>query len=183
MGNNEEIMKLKREFEDFDAKGVISRIQIQRLLDEDDELCKILGTDKAIDVIRRFSLPEFVNTEARAFDEIQRLQENVFTKLEEFEHLDAQLEFGCIESLKLVSTGLHEALSDVQNQWRAELTAVLETTNNLAATLNQMTKKLEVTQMNHSAVVHEAGLQQITNAGDAGGGAAPPGAGGGTTSS
>jgi len=183
MGNNEEILKLKKEFEDFDTKGVISRIQIQRLLDEDEELAKILGTDKAIDVIRRFSLPEFINTEARAFDEIQRLQENVFTKLEEFEHLDSNLEFGCIESLKLVSTGLHEALSDIQNQWRTELTAVLETTNNLASTLNQMTKKLEVTQMNHSAIVHEAGLQQIVNNDGGGGPAGAASGGGGTTSS
>lgn len=134
-------------------------------------------------MIRRFSLPEFINTEARAFDEIQRLQENVFTKLEEFEHLDSNLEFGCVESLKLVSTGLHEALSDIQNQWRTELTAVLETTNNLAATLNQMTKKLEVTQMNHSSIVHEAGLQQIVNADGPSGPGSGGGGGGGAISS
>jgi len=92
----------------------------------------------------------------------------VFTKLEEFENMDSELEFPCIESLKLVSTGLHEALNDVQNQWRAELTSVLETTNNLASTLTQMTKKMEVIQMNHTAIVHEAGLQQIVNANSGG---------------
>jgi len=65
MGNNQEILKLKKEFEDFDKKGVISRVQIQRLLDEDEELVRVLGTDRAIDVIRRFSVPEFVATEQR----------------------------------------------------------------------------------------------------------------------
>lgn len=40
-------------------------MQIQRLLDEDEELVRVLGTDRAIDVIRRFSVPEFVATEQR----------------------------------------------------------------------------------------------------------------------
>lgn len=54
---------------------------------------------------------------------------------------------------------------------------MLETTNNLASTLTQMTKKMEVIQMNHTAIVHEAGLQQIVNAnsgGEGDKGSSPP---------
>eukprot|EP00392_Amoebophrya_sp_AT5.2_P008383 g8404.t1 len=161
MGHTAEIQKLKAEFDDFDKKGVISRVQIQRLLDEDEILVHILSTNKAIDVIRRFSVPSYRNNNDAAFHEITVLQENVFSKLEEFDGGDNRLEFGCIETLKLVSTGLQDALSEIQNQWRNELTSVLESTNHLATTLTEMTKKMEKIQMNHTSIVHEAGLQQI----------------------
>lgn len=121
MGNSAEVQKMKKEFEDFDKKGVISRIQIQRLLEEDEGLAEIMETDKAIDVIRRFSIPEFRSSNEEAFNEISVMQENVFTKLEEFSQ-ETELEFGALETLKLVSTGLHDALTEVQNQWRQELT-------------------------------------------------------------
>ncbi|CAD7954356.1 unnamed protein product [Amoebophrya sp. A25] len=170
MGQSAEIQKLKAEFDDFDKKGVISRVQIQRLLDEDEVLVHILSTNKAIDVIRRFSVPEFRNSNDEAFHEITVLQENVFAKLEEFDGYDNRLEFGCIETLKLVSTGLQDALSEIQNQWRNELTSVLESTNHLASILTDMTRKMEKIQMNHTSIVHEAGLQQIVQSKDEGGG-------------
>ncbi|CAD7959343.1 unnamed protein product [Amoebophrya sp. A120] len=136
MGHTAEIQKLKAEFDDFDRKGVISRVQIQRLLDEDEILVHILSTNKAIDVIRRFSVPQFRNSNDDAFHEITTLQENVFSKLEEFDGGENKLEFGCIETLKLVSTGLQDAMSEIQNQWRNELTSVLESTNHLASYLD-----------------------------------------------
>jgi hypothetical protein len=163
MGHSAEIQKLKQEFDDFDRKGVISRIQIQRLLDEDETLQHVLGTGKAIDVIRRFSVPEFRHSNEEVFDEVTILQQNVFTKLEEYDGADSKLEFGCIDTLKLVTTGLHDALTDIQNQWRNELTYVLESTNNLASILTDMTRKMEKVQQNHTTIVHEAGLQQVIN--------------------
>lgn len=163
MGHSAEIQKLKQEFDDFDLKGVISRIQIQRLLDEDDELCGILGTNKAIDVVRRFSIPDFRHGNEDIFEELTTLQQNVFTKLEEYDGQNSKLEFGCIDTLKLVNTGLHDALSDVQNQWRNELTYVLESTNSLASILTDMTRKMERVQQNHTQIFHEAGLAQSAN--------------------
>jgi hypothetical protein len=102
------------------------------------------------------------------FREVTKMQERVFTALDELEQTAEKqnqglptLDFGCIESLKLISEGLHDALTDVQNQWRDELTDVLETTNELASTLTGMTRHLENVQKNHSVIVHEAGLQQL----------------------
>ena len=41
------------------------------------------------------------------------------------------------------------------------LVFVLEQTNTLAQVLTEMTRKLEVVQVNHTTIVHEAGIQQI----------------------
>ena len=166
------------EFDDFDKKGVTSRIQLQRLLDEDEALVQVLGTDRAIDVIRRFTIPEYRDSAEEAFDEIMVLQENIFTKLEEYDAQkgDANLEFGCIETLKLVTFGLHDALTEIQNQWRNELVFVLEQTNTLAGLLTDMTRKLEVVQTNHTSIVHEAGVLALVGGGGGGNGGnmAPP---------
>jgi len=169
MGNNAEIRHMSAEFADFDKKGVISRVQIQRLLDEDPILVEILGTDKAIDVVRRFTVPEFRNSSAEALDEIMVLQENIFQKLEEYDSRkeDQKLEFSCIDTLKLVATGLHDSLTEIQNQWRNELVYVLEQTNTLTTLLTDMTRTLEGMQTNHSSIVHEAGIQQIVGSGNA----------------
>merc|ERR1712194_131587 len=161
LGGTVEIRQMAKEFEEFDKKGVISRIQLQRLLDENEILVEILGTAKAIDIIRRFTVPEYRNSGEDVFDEIQVLQENIFVKLEEFDAKGSSLEFGCIDGLKLVSTGLHDSLTEIQNQWRSELVYVLEQTNRLATLLQEMTRKLESVQLNHSAIVHAASLQQM----------------------
>lgn len=163
LGASAEMKQIAAEFDDFDRKGVISRIQIQRLLDENDLLVQILGTDKAIDVIRRFTVPEYRNSGEEALEEVMTLQENIFCKLEEFDlsRTGSNLEFGCVDSLKLVATGLHDAMTEIQNQWRNELVFVLEQTNTLASLLTDMTKSLEIVQMNHTQIVHEAGIQQI----------------------
>jgi hypothetical protein len=118
---------------------VISRLQLQRLLDEDAQARTVLDSTRAIDVIRRFRAERGPDP----FQEINHLQERVVLRLDELEKAGLQLEFSEVETLKMVSQGLNDALTEVQNQWRMELTTLLESAATLSNTLICLTNKLQ----------------------------------------
>lgn len=62
----------------------------------------------------------------------------------------------------MVTEGLHEALTEIQQQWRTELTMVLHVSENLSAGLKDLTKTLEKVQTNHSTIVHDMSVQGMT---------------------
>merc|ERR1711988_715345 len=118
---------------------LISRLQLQRLLDEDDQARRVLDAKRAIDVIRRFRAERGPDP----FHEITQLQENVVLRLDELERQGLNLEFTEVETLKMVSQGLNDAHTEVQNQWRTELTVLLESAATLSNTLISLTTKLQ----------------------------------------
>merc|ERR1711959_784140 len=117
---------------------VISRMQLQRLMDDAPELQDVLGAKRAIDVIRRFRAERGPDP----YTEITRLQETVILKLDSLEKIGLNLEFTEVESLKMVSNGLNDALTEVQNQWRTELTTLLESCSTISNHLIDLTQKL-----------------------------------------
>jgi hypothetical protein len=127
---------------------VVSRVQIQRMMNENEKLQEVLGTKRAIDVIRQFNIEK----EPDPYDVVTRLQKNVIKKLHELEDAHLKLTFGEIESLKMVSQGLHDALTEVQTQWREELTAVLTMSSHLSKALVDLTKTLGNVQINHKKI-------------------------------
>eukprot|EP00746_Dinoflagellata_sp_MGD_P166778 gnl/MRDRNA2_/MRDRNA2_96908_c0_seq1.p1 gnl/MRDRNA2_/MRDRNA2_96908_c0~~gnl/MRDRNA2_/MRDRNA2_96908_c0_seq1.p1 ORF type:complete len:806 (+),score=133.43 gnl/MRDRNA2_/MRDRNA2_96908_c0_seq1:89-2506(+) len=131
-----------------DDETVVSRVQIQRMMNENDKLQEVLGTKRAIDVIRQFNIEK----EPDPYDVVTRLQKNVIKKLHELEDANLKLTFGEIESLKMVSQGLHDALTEVQTQWREELTAVLTMSSHLSKALVDLTKTLGNVQVNHKKI-------------------------------
>merc|ERR550537_1718028 len=82
-----------------DDVPVVSRVQIQRMIDEDDHLADLLNTHKAVEVIRRFK----VARDPDPYDEISRLQQNVIKKLDGLDNEGLKLRFEEVESLKIVS--------------------------------------------------------------------------------
>jgi polycystin 1L2 len=127
---------------------VVSRVQIQRMMNENEKLQEVLGTKRAIDVIRQFRIEK----EPDPYDVVTRLQKNVIKKLHELEDANLKLTFGEIESLKMVSQGLHDALTEVQTQWREELTAVLTMSSHLSKALVDLTKTMGNVQVNHKKI-------------------------------
>jgi len=127
---------------------IVSRVQIQRMMNENENLQEVLGTKRAIDVIRQFRIEK----EPDPYDVVTRLQKNVIKKLHELEDANLKLTFGEIESLKMVSQGLHDALTEVQTQWREELTAVLTMSSHLSKALVDLTKTLGNVQVNHKKI-------------------------------
>eukprot|EP00397_Hematodinium_sp_SG-2012_P013169 GEMP01013363.1.p1 GENE.GEMP01013363.1~~GEMP01013363.1.p1 ORF type:complete len:813 (+),score=100.45 GEMP01013363.1:141-2579(+) len=126
-------------------KDVVSRVQLQRMIDESEQFATWLGTTKAIDVIRRFQVPELQNP----YEEVAKLQEDVFLKINQLERSEKTLTFNDTDSLRMISMGLHDALTELQNQWRKELTSVLEVITTLSEGTKDICSKVEQVQTNH----------------------------------
>merc|ERR1719281_234516 len=129
----------------------ISRLQLQRLMDDSHEIQEMLGAKRAIDVIRRFR----ADAGPDPYTEITRMQENVIVKLDHLEKIGLHLEFKEIESLKMVSNGLNDALTEVQNQWRTELTTLLESCSTISNHLIDLTQKLAQCTDKHNEIARD----------------------------
>jgi hypothetical protein len=134
----------------------ISRLQLQRLLDGDQSLRTVLGATRAIDVIRRFRADRGPDP----YTEITRLQESVILKLDSLEKIGLNLEFAEVETLKMVSNGLNDALTEVQNQWRTELTTLLESCSTISNHLIDLTQKLAQCTDKHNEIARDVQIEE-----------------------
>lgn len=135
---------------------LISRLQLQRLLDDDPALREVLGASRAVDVIRRFRADRVPDP----YQEITRLQESVILKLDSLEKVGLNLEFAEVETLKMVSNGLNDALTEVQNQWRTELTTLLECCSTISNHLIDLTQKLAMCTDKHNEIARDIQVEE-----------------------
>ena len=64
--------------------------------------------------------------------------------------MGAGLGFDEMETLKIMSQELHNALTESQKEWRGELLSILQMASLLSNALIELTKKLEQVQTNHT---------------------------------
>jgi hypothetical protein len=140
-------------------QDVVSRIQLQRLMDENADMTSWLGHTRALDVIREFTVPESKDP----YEQVNMLQKKVFDKIEELEKDGFKIDFTDIERLKMVSQGLHNALTEIQNDWREELTAVLDVISALSQQFLLITTRLEKIQVNFTRIKNDVQAQEIEN--------------------
>jgi len=133
----------------------VHRVQIQRMLDDDPTLRQICDSDRAIDIIRRFRVD---NSGIDPYEAVAELQKNVARKLGELESNGFGLSFNEMDTLKQVSTELHNALTEAQKEWRQELVRVMQMTSLLSHALIDLTKRMEAVQINHNNLIMQAGL-------------------------
>merc|ERR550537_285787 len=134
---------------DIDPKAAqeeISRLQLQRLMDEDETMCLLLGTGRAIDVIRKFKFGDEGN------DAVTKLQETVYHKLDTLEKAGLDMNSREVPAVRELSDQMNEAFNEVQNQWRQELTSLLEAASVLSEGLIELTQGIEKVQLNHSEI-------------------------------
>lgn len=120
-------------------------------MDDAPEIQDVLGARRAIDVIRRFRSERGPDP----YTEITRLQESVILKLDSLEKVGLNLEFNEVESLKMVSNGLNDALTEVQNQWRTELTSLLESCSAISNHLIDLTDRLAACTEKHNEIARD----------------------------
>jgi hypothetical protein len=134
---------------DIDAKAAqeeISRLQLQRLMDEDETMCLLLGTRRAIDVIRKFKFGD------EGSDAVTKLQETVYHKLDTLEKAGLDMNSREVPAVRELSDQMNEAFNEVQNQWRQELTTLLEAASVLSEGLIELTQGMERVQLYHSEI-------------------------------
>jgi len=128
----------------------VKRVQLQRMLDEDEILREICDTDKAIDVMRRFRVDE---SDVDPYEAVAKLQHRVAAMISELEENPTHsLSFDELETLKVVSAELHNALTESQREWRSELLSVMQMASLLSKALVELTRKMEQVQLNHNTL-------------------------------
>merc|ERR1712039_141482 len=133
---------------------VVSRVQLQRMLEDDPSLIEICGTTRAVDVVRRFRVDQ---SGVDPYEAVAQLQANVTKKLAEIEAHGATLTFDEMALLRSVSQELHSALTESQKEWRAELLTVMQMANLLSNALIMLTRQIEKVQLNHNHLAMKAG--------------------------
>merc|ERR1711869_118988 len=112
----------------------------------DETMCLLLGTRRAIDVIRKFKFGEEGN------DAVTNLQEKVFHKLDTMEKAGLDMDSQEVPAVRELSDQMNEAFNEVQNQWRQELTSLLEAASVLSEGLIELTQGMERVQLYHSEI-------------------------------
>jgi hypothetical protein len=133
----------------------ISRLQLQRLLDDSPDLQAVLGAKRAIDVVRRFRTARGPDP----YTEIARMQESVIMKLDALEKVGLNLQFKEVESLQMVSNGLNDALTEVESQWRTELTTLLESCSSISSHLIDLTDRLAACTEKHNEIARDINVE------------------------
>lgn len=135
---------------------VVKRVQLQRMLEDFPVLVEICGTDKAVEVIRRFHV-DLSGTDP--YQAVEKLQASVAAKLKELDSRGMNLTFDEMEALKTVSSELHSALTESQKEWRGELLSVLQMSSLLSKALIDLTGQLAKVQYNHNELAKRAAAQ------------------------
>jgi hypothetical protein len=128
------------------SEMVVKRVQLQRMLEDSSVMVEICGTDRAVDVVRRFRVDL---TGIDPYQAVAELQANVAARLKELESQGLDLTFDEMEALKTVSSELHSALTESQKEWRAELLSVLQMASLLSRALIDLTGQIAKVQLNH----------------------------------
>jgi hypothetical protein len=131
-----------------DMETKVDRVQLQRMLNEDEIFREICDTSAAIDIVRRFQVE---NCDADPYEAVEKLQHEVAKKIAEMESMPGhRLSFDELETLKAVSAELHHALTESQKEWRSELLSVMQMASLLSKSLVELTRKMEAVQSNHN---------------------------------
>lgn len=141
------------EIPDYLLRQEISWTQLQRLLDEDESLPILLGTSKAVDVIRRFRLGR--GGELPPEPPVTVLQDAVLGRIEQLENSGLDSEFKDVPQVKAMADEVIESLGEIRNDFRHELIGVIEATAQLSEHFVELTKALETVRVNNELVLKE----------------------------
>ncbi|KAF4663913.1 putative tubulin polyglutamylase ttll1, partial [Perkinsus chesapeaki] len=153
--------------EDAVERTTLTRTQLQRLMDEDRALPLMLGTKRAIDVIRRFKFPdehpEVSHPIEKGAGPVAQLQENWYRKLDRLEKMGLDIETKQNPFCRQLITELDRSLDHMHSVWRSDLRTLLEAVGNLAEELLDLIKSLETAKANYVTMLDkdaEYALQQ-----------------------
>lgn len=143
-------------------KQTISRMQLQRLMDEDNSMPLLLGEKKAVNVIRKFRkrLPDEEEDEPSDDEggyenrQVKKTQADVFGRIDELERVPPEVELPKIPQIVAMTEDMSHALSEVQNQFRVQLTGIIEATANLFEHLVELTQGVDAVRNNHEEVLN-----------------------------
>jgi hypothetical protein len=138
--------------DDADYDQEISLNQLQRLLDQEPMLQILLGTKNALDVIRHFKRPaeEDEDDDDDPLRKVAELQETVFRKVDKLEKSGLTMDRRDVPFVKDIGDEISQSLSVVQNEWREELTMLVESITTLSDGFADLYDGIEKCSRNHT---------------------------------
>jgi len=149
-----------------DEDEEISLQQLQSLMDSEPMLQILLGTKNAIDVIKYFKTftreqeeddedplgekPE----EKSSLEKVAELQENVFRKVETLEKAKLNMDRLSVPFVDAMSQQMQFELSSAQNEWRQQLTGIMEVLTHITDAFTDVKKNIDTVQSNHVELSH-----------------------------
>jgi hypothetical protein len=147
-----------------DEDEEITLEQLQGLMDSEPMLQILLGTKNAIDVIKYFKT--FARDEAEegemdmsiqekpeektSLDKVAELQENVFRKVETLEKAKLNMDNLSVPFVDAMSKEIEFELTNSQNEWRQQLTGIMEVLTHITDAFTDVKKGIDKVQSNHA---------------------------------
>lgn len=141
----------------MDTEEEIALPQLQALIDQEPTLQILLGTKNAIDVIRYFKAgiqtgldpdAEVKNTDP--LEKVAEMQEGVFKKIDHLEKKGLNLNRSTVPFVDEIADEITHAITSVQNEWREELTRLIEQMTYLADGFKEMKTGMDTIVHNHN---------------------------------
>jgi hypothetical protein len=145
----------------------ITLAQLQSLMDGEPMLQILLGTKNGIDVIKYFKTFAREETEEdqmeasgpapeekTSLDKVAELQENVFRKVETLEKAKLNMDRLSVPFVDEMSNQVQFALSNSQNEWRQQLTGIMEVLTHITDAFTDVKKSIDTVQSNHVELSH-----------------------------
>jgi hypothetical protein len=131
--------------------------QLQALLDQEATLQILLGTKNAIDVIRYFKPglsagldPDNAEKNMDPLDKVAEMQEGVFRKIDHLEKKSLNMNRNQVPFVDDMAEEISHAITSVQNEWREELTRLIEQMTHLADGFKEMKTGMDGIVRNHN---------------------------------
>lgn len=137
----------------------VSMQQLQRLMDEDETLPLLLNTTEAVEVIRRFKQGRDAGIFAMPMnpEQVKSLQSQVFGRIEHLETFNTDDAAPDVPEVMELAEAMSGAVTDVRNNFRMQLTSIIEATAQLFEHLVDLTQGIDAIRCNHEEVLRVVG--------------------------
>lgn len=143
----------------------ISRAQLQRLMDEDSTIPLLLGSKRAVDVIRKFKSIEKEEESGQPVSAVKAMQGTIFGRIDKLERVKLDDDVPEVPEMTQIAEQMSGAILDLRNQFRVQLTGVIECTAVLFEHLVELTQGLDEVRQNSDGVIRLVRSNQIGDTG------------------
>lgn len=137
-------------------KQEVSRKQLQRLMDEDETLKILLNSEYANEVIAKFKNVANPDAHMRApveVGQVRALQADVFGRMDNLETINVEDDVPSVPQIHAMTEDMSSAITDVRNQFRIQLTGIIEATASLFEHLVELTQGVDAVRGNHQDIL------------------------------
>merc|ERR1719350_820473 len=120
-------------------------------MDEDDTLPILLQEERAEIVIRRFK--SGVESDDDMQQRAEQLQGQVFGELDNMERIKLDDEIPQVPEIQTLTGEMSDAITNVRNQFRIQLTGIIEATATLFEHLVELTQGIDAVRQNNEKVL------------------------------